>query len=77
MDTLVIDGPIMKRVINTIVARIIKKKYGIDPRFTLHKLMIHTIDSTHPVEDMMTVSVKFTINKQVIDMVVNGLKEGE
>lgn len=75
MDTLVIDGTIMKRIINTIVARIIKKKYGLDSKFTLHKLMIHTIDSTHPVEDMMTVSVKFTINKEVIEKIVNGLKE--
>ncbi len=77
MDTLIIDSPILKRVINTVVTRMLKKKYGINPKFTIRNLSITTVtpSTEFAKEDDLMVDLNFTINKEIIEKAVYSLKE--
>lgn len=72
MDTLIIDGLIMKKVINTAITKLCKKKFGCDPKFSLIGLKVDT-----PKDDanMLSVDLKFTIRKTGIGLIIESIKE--
>lgn len=72
MDTLIIDGLIMRKVINTAITKLCKKKFGCDPKFSLIELKV---DTPNEDENMLSVKLRFTIRKSGIGMIIESIKE--